>query len=288
MKLRRGLLCTLLVAMVAPLPGAAAAQPGTDEPGLVGIDAPLVWLEGAFGRVAGGSVDEPAAAPPDGTALDTFVRSAPLSMEAAVPFEDLISVNVIAHAPGEHDPEEMLSDGATVFAGPEAVGESVIVATLETEPFGTTEHAWLVNVPDREWTPEALLEVTAPGVELISDAGIVPGVPGDGCYLILCADMGRMPPVDSLEPLRVSVGESLALRTDDGSGLAGWTGHLTPLDGTQIDGIEGLGALTDTVESMVTLTGLEVPAKGEWLLEVRADFDRERGYQWQVFRLDAR
>lgn len=273
---------------MAVLGGAAATGTPGDEPVTDTVHAPLVWLEGPFGRVAGGGMDAPAAMQPSADPLDTFVRGAPMMLEADVPFGDLIAVHVVARPLAGTDTEEQLSAGATTFDGPVGVGSHVLVATLETEPFGTTQHAWLVNVPDREGGPEALLEITAPQLELVADAGTRIGVPGDGCYLYLCADMGELPPPQTLEVIRVGVGETLALRTGDGSGLAGWNGRLTPLAGTQIDGVEAVGALTDTVESMVGLQGLEAPAPGEWRLEVRVVFDRERGHQWQSFRLDAR
>lgn len=278
----------LLLAVALPTGGMVAAQSDADEPMPDVGDGPSVWLEGPFGRVAGGDPQAPAGASPGNVALDTFVRDAPLSLVVDVPFEDLISVDVVARQPSEAAFEQVLSSGATTFDGPAAPGGSVIVATLETSPFGTTEHAWLVDVPDREHTPEALFEITAPRVELIADASSVVGAPGDGCYLYFCADVGKQTPAAVLDPLRVGVGETLAIRTDDGSGLAGWTGRLTPLDGTAIDGVESEGALTDTVESMLGLSGLEAPSAGEWLLEVRVVFDRERGHQWQFFRVDAR
>lgn len=290
MKSRLIMIIALALA-VAALGGTVAAQSSptsTPEPVVNAKEAPLVWLEGPFGRVAGGSPGSPATALPGGDPLDTFVRSAPLMLESDVPFDDLIAVHVVARSLDESHTAEPLSDGATTFDGPDAIGTHVVVVTLETEPFGVTEHAWLLDVPDREGGPEALLDITAPQIELIADAGIRVGVPGDGCYLYLCADMGELPPPHTLEVLPVGIGETLALRTDDGSGLAGWNGTLTPLAGTQIDGAAAHSALTDTVEPMVGLVGLEAPTAGDWLLQVRVVFDRERGHQWQSFRLDAR
>ncbi len=278
----------LLLAMVLSTGGAAAAPSFDEAPLPVPQTAPQVWLEGPFGRVAGGTVDQPAGAPPNGGALDAYIRGAPVSMEVSVPFEDLITVQVVARPIDGVAAEESLSDGATTFQGPSSPGATCIVATIETEPFGTTQHAWLVDVPDREYTQEALFEITAPGVELISDAGITVGALGDGCYLYFCADMGEPPPPETLAPLHVGVGETLALRTDDGSGLAGWNGQLTPLAGLAIDSVTANGSVTDTMETTLSLAGLEAPAAGEWLLEVRVVFDRERGHQWQTFRLDAR
>jgi hypothetical protein len=278
----------LLLAMVLSTDGAAAAPSFDEAPLRVPQAAPQVWLEGPFGRVEGGTVGQPAGAPPEGGALDAYMRGAPVSLEVAVPFEDLLTVRVVARPVDGVAAEESLSDGATTFQGPSSPGGNLIVATIETEPFGTTQHAWLVDVPDRDYTHEAPFEITAPGVELISDAGITAGAPGDGCYLYFCADMGEPPPPESLAPLHVGVGETLVVRTDDGSGLAGWNGQLTPLAGLAIDSVTAKGPVTDTTEATLSLAGLEAPAAGEWLLEVRVVFDRERGHQWQTFRLDAR
>jgi hypothetical protein len=165
------------------------------------------------------------------------------------------------------------------------VGHSVITAAVTSATHGRTEHAWLVDVPDREGDEEALFDITAPGVLVVSDAGAVAGSPGNGCYAYLCVDVGGPPPPDTLDPLQVGIGETLAVRTDDGSALAGWTGTLTPLGDEDGAEIKAVGALTDTVESMLTLLGLEPPHAGEWLLELRVDFDRERGWQWHAYRL---
>ena len=58
---------------VAGAPQASASAPVTT--------APAVWLRGPFGRVAGGSLVDPATAPPGEQPLGTIVRGAPLVLE---------------------------------------------------------------------------------------------------------------------------------------------------------------------------------------------------------------
>jgi len=282
-KIHRLLLPVLLVTLVVvSSAGAIAAEP-TYEP----TDGPAVWLKGAFGRVLGGDPGRPAAAPPAGKALDAFIRRAPLVLEVEMSPEDLLELTVVSRQSASGAAEERLSDGATEFEGPDVVGHSVITAAVTSVTHGRTEHAWLVDVPDREGDEEALFDITAPGVLVVSDAGAVAGSPGNGCYAYLCVDVGGPPPPDTLDPLQVGIGETLAVRTDDGSALAGWTGTLTPIGDGDGAEIKAVGALTDTVESMLTLLGLEPPHAGEWLLELRVDFDRERGWQWHAYRLVA-
>ena len=280
MKTHRLLLPVLLLTLMASSAGANAAEPA-DEPS----DGPAVWLKGAFGRVLGGDPARPAAAPPAGKPLDTFIRRAPLMLKVEMSPQDLLELTVVSRPSAPGGDEELLSDGATEFKGPDAAGNSVITATVTSAAHGRTEHAWLVDVPDREGEEEALFDITAPGVLVVSDAGAVAGSPGNGCYAYLCVDIGGPPPPATLDPLRVGIGETLAVRTDDGSALAGWTGTLTPLGDGDGAAIEAVGALTDTAESMLTLPGLEPPSAGAWLLELRVDFDRERGWQWHAYRL---
>jgi len=67
--------------------------------------------------------------------------------------------------------------------------------------------------------------------------------------------------------------------------MAGWTGTLTPLGGTRAGRIAAAGVFSETPQAVAMLAGLETTAPGEWLLELRADYDRERGWQWFAYRL---
>jgi hypothetical protein len=264
---------------------ASAAAAAIDEPAIA--SGPQVWLRGAFGRVASGPVQHPAGAHPDDAALDTYLRQAPLVLDVAVPFEDLLAVSAVSRPPGDSATEERLSSGTTVFDGPDRVGEAGHTPPHTTTRNGETEHAWRISVPDRRGEPDSLFDITPPAVYVVSDDGEVSGVHGNGCYAYLCSETGGLGPPSALDALRVGVGETLAVRTEDGSGLAGWTGRLTPLGSTSGAPFEATGVLSDTAESMLSLVGLEAAA-GQWLLELRVDFDRERGQLWHAYRLIAR
>jgi hypothetical protein len=198
--------------------------------------------------------------------------------------EDLLGVEVTS-SPLDGADVERLSSGATVFAGPDTPGVFVVTATVTTAPHGPSQHAWLLAVPDRIGGEDALLDIPGPGAVLSSATASRPGEPGNGCHLYLCVDVGYQPPAASLPALPVALGETLALRLTDGSGMAGWTGSLTPLEGTAAEARESEARSPLEPAAEVRLAGLEPTTTGEWLLQVRADLDRERGWQWFLFRL---
>lgn len=282
MSVRGSLLSGLLLILAAPSMGAAAADPATTPASPE--SAPDVWLKGAFGRVLGSSPAAPAAAPPSGAPLDAFVRQAPLTLETDVPQQDLLDVTVVSRLL-PRGTDVSLSDGASPFQGPEAVGTHVITASVTTAGHGDSRHAWLVSVPDRAWSEDVLFEITPPEIRLVSDADEMVGIPGNGCYAYLCSDIGGVPLPPTKEPLQVAIGETLSVRTGDGSALAGWSGRLKRLDDSTGKLTEASGASTEGMESMVLLPGLEASSAGRWLLEVRVDFDRERGWQWHGYHL---
>ena len=283
----RSLLTALLLGLAVPLAGLATVA----EPAPPGTGVPQVWLSGAFGRVPGGDPASPASTPPHHTPLDTWIRRAPLGLQVDVAPEDLLAVQVVSRQRnGAH--EERLSSGSTLFPGPDRPGVTVLVATISTKPHGRSQHAWLLAVPDRAGGVEALLDIPAPVARLMSKAGSVAGEPGNGCFVYLCVDVGYQPPAASLQALPAAVGETLSLALDDGSAMIGWAGTLTPVADT-ITPLAGSGVEARTAEASPLLTptpvaelaGLEPTAAGEWLLQVRADLDRERGWQWFVYRL---
>jgi hypothetical protein len=285
----RSLLTALLLGLLLPLAGSTTVAAPSPPP----TGVPQVWLSGAFGRVPGGDPASPASTPPHLTPLDTWIRRAPLSLQVDVAPEDVLAVGVVSRQrDGAH--EEHLSSGSTLFAGPDSPGVTVLVATITTEPFGRSQHAWLLAVPDRDGGEEALLDVPAPVAMLTSKAGSVAGEPGNGCHVYLCVDVGYQPPAASLEALPAAVDETLSLALDDGSAMVGWAGTITPLADT-ITPLAGSGVEARTAQAGPALTptpiaelaGLEPTAAGEWLLQVRADLDRERGWQWFVYRLVA-
>ncbi len=180
---------------------------------------------------------------------------------------------------------EVLSSGDLVFEGPDGPGSHLLVATVQ-DGEGTRHHvAWLVAVPDREPPPDGLYDIPAPEVVIESEQGQATGLTGSGCYAYLCVDTGGLPPLSSLEALPVRVSETMGLRLSDGSAITAWEGSLSRLDGDGPPLLEASGVLTDSAAGQVALAGLEAPAAGEWLLELKVVFDRERGWLWTVYRL---
>jgi hypothetical protein len=275
------------VLVVAMTSSVAGAEPAPDEGRPApAAPSPTMWLKGPFGKVIGGPPDLPATALPDQRPLDTWMRSAYLQLLSDVEGRDVRSLHVVARPVGGSEAIE-LSDGVVGFAGPDAPGRYVITATLETAEASISEHAWLVEVPDRGGEPELLWEMPAP-TALLSTVGTsdVAGIPGHGCYVYLCVEAGYRPSTDSLEPVQLAPGEHPRLRLDDGSAMVHWVARLESpaVAGTPIRQREGGSAGAPFTET--ELTGLVPPTPGIWLLEVRADYDRERGWQWFVFRLD--
>ncbi len=227
-------------------------------------------------------------APPDDRALDSWMRGAPLELSTDLALTEPIEIWVVSRPADGEGREELLSTGATSFDGPDHPGLNVVTASVTTESHGPSQHAWLVETPDRSGGPELLLDIPGPRLELVSASGSVSGEPGHGCYAYLCVHVGYRPPLETLEVLPVAIGETLGLQLDDGSAMSGWTGTLEPL-GTFATAEPARAAATfgDGARAAPRLDGLEVPAAGEWLLELRADFDRERGWQWFLYRLMA-
>lgn len=271
---------------VAQAPSAVpGATPPTDLPQTVAAASaasPVVWLRGPFGTVPGGSREEPATAPPSGEALDMHTRRMPILLEV----DDaslLPAIHVVAEptGPGER---EYLAHGEPAFEGPSMPGEHLIVASL---PGGDAveERVWLVVVPDREPPADGLIDIPAPPILVSTAAGTQAGMMASGCYAFLCVEAGPSAPPESLQPLSAEAGETPLLRIADGSALVAWQGRLTPLGETDGESREAGGAITDSPVAEVALAGLEPPGRGGWLLEVRVDFDRERGWLWNAYRL---
>jgi hypothetical protein len=248
-------------------------------------EAPVLWLRGPFGKVAGGTRGDPATTPPGGGPLDMAYQRMPLSLEADDP--GLLSGIRVTSELVETGQRETLAQGQPVFEGPALPGVQLVIASLSRG--GTVvELAWLVDVPERELPEDGLvIDIPAPGVIVSTESGQQVGVMADGCYAFLCVETGPPPPASTLAALVTRVGETPVLSIGDGSALVAWQGRLSPLGGTQETAREATGAITDTPTVIVPLDGLEPPARGDWLLEVRVEFDRERGWAWYDYRLIA-
>jgi len=260
-------------------PTVAASDPGGSEPVLV---EPTIWLRGPFGRVAGGTPQDPATAAPQGLPLDTFVRRAPLVLEAEDPAL-LSRVEVLARAVDSPGDADVLSHDGPGFEGPSTVGRHLVVASLDDDP--GWQRAWLLDVPDRDPPEDGIYDIPAPAILVSTTAGTQRGILGDGCYIYLCVETGRPTPADQLEPLSAVVGETPELRIGDASALVAWEGSLAPLDTTRGEARQAFGAVTDTATSTVSLSGLEPAGPGEWLLDVEVELDRERGWLRTSYRL---
>ena len=268
----------LPLVLALALPTVAAASDRAQEV--------VVWLKGPFGAVVGTDIEEPATAAPDARALDTWMRRATLELAVDPPLEQGATVSLRSIALDGGQVVELPLDDDRWVTAPDRPGLHTVVATVRQDGREPSEHAWLLEVPDRPGSWETLLEMPPLEASLSTANGSVVGVRGHGCYVDSCQEVGYRPPAASLAPLAVSVGEPLTLGLADGSALVHWEGRLEPQTGTRS---ETRLAEADFDGPVIgpTLVGLEPDQPGEWLLELRVDYDRERGWQWYLFRLIA-
>lgn len=278
----------ILVALTLSVTLSLAAVPVA---GMAGSAAPgselSLWLKGPFGTVLGGSAEAPAATPPEGNPLDAWMRGATLEIAADVPFDELVELRVTSRPATDDAPGRSLAEGEWWFRGPDIPGLYVISASAEAAGRLATERAWLVEVPDRPGAWETFLQMPMVGAELRAAAGTVAGERGHACHVGLCQEVGLRPPPDTLPALSVAIGETPSLHLSDGSALVHWQGRLEPLAGTIAETRLAQDTFEHEPRAAPELVGLEPTAAGEWLLEVRADYDRERGWGWYLFRLIA-
>lgn len=299
------------LASPAASPGRATVADATPP----ATDAAALWLRGAFGRVAGGSLTHPGSAAPSAQPLDTFVVRAPLLLELpdvpGITLDRVIAVEapwqlpVVApsHSPTPSEPSASggaeptvlwspsdgrggVPEGAIVFEGPGEPGTALLVAELTTSG-GSRQVAWLLLVPDREPPADGLYDIPAPGIVVSSAGSSRTGRTANGCYAFLCVDVGHAPPTAELPSLPARVAEVLQVRLSDGSAIVGWSGRLTPLDMPRrrtLDASAGPGSPDEVMQ----LSGLAVPAVGRWLLDLEVEFDRERGWMRTFLVIDAR
>lgn len=243
-------------------------------------------LSGTFGTVAGADPANPATAAPDGRPLAAWMRSETLELALDPPLDDETSVSITATALEDGESIELSLEDGRWLTGPDAPGLHTIVATVARGSTDAREHAWLLDVGDRPGSWETMLEMPAIEGRLVASSGSVLGERGHGCLTDFCQEVGYRPPADSLAPLPVSVDEPLRLELSDGSAIVHWEGRVEPLPETASE-TRIAEATFDEPVAGPALSGLEPDLAGEWLLEVRADYDRERGWQWYLFRLTA-
>jgi len=291
--LTRVLVSLLLVQALVPAAragGGDASPPAAVEASTASVSPPApvdltVWLRGPFGRVAGGTLERPGTAPPGDQPLDTLVRHAPLVLEAGEGM-DASALVVAARSLDAAGAVEPLSDGAFEFDGPDGIGRHLIVAHVTSMSGVTSQYAWLVDVPDLQPPADGLYDIPAPAIVVTSGAGSTEGRSGSGCYAYLCVDVGHPPPSETLPVLAVKAGELLTARAADGSALTAWAGRLSSLDDPAQDDTRAKAVLTGPLENVVSLSGLEPPASGRWLLDLEVEFDRERGWMRTFYVLD--
>lgn len=245
------------------------------------------WLSGTFGTVLGTDPARPATALPDGRPLAAWMRAETLEIvvEPALGDGDGLTVTA-ADAESGSTVELSVTDGRWV-TGPSTAGAHTVVAAIEREGAEPTHHAWLLEVDDRPGGWDTLLQRPPLEARLVAVGGSVIGERGHGCLAGFCQEAGYRPPGGTLPPLEVVVGEPLRLELADGSAISHWQGRAEPQAGTSSE-VRLAKATFDVPVAGPQLTGLEPDAAGEWLLEVRTDYDRERGWQWYLFRLVAR
>jgi len=283
----RIILSSLVLSLAVPFGGTAAMGAEPSASSGTEATAPHVWLNGPFGTVLGADPAAPAGAAPAGAPLDTWIRGAPLLLGTELASGDALDVSVVSTPLDGHGRPEQLSVGDTEFSGPDTTGLNVITATVRTDPYGTSEHAWLVVVPDRESDPGLLFDIPGPRVRLLSDAGSVDGEQGHGCYVYMCREVGYRPPETALDALPMGAGETPSIEIDDGSAMVGWKGTLEPLHDTLIEPILAEETFADAPRVTTKLTGREPTVAGEWLLERLVEYDRDGGWQWFLYRLIA-
>ena len=156
-------------------------------------------------------------------------------------------------------------------------------ATLATGEKATA--AWTIVVPDRPLPPDGLIEVPAPALTLAGRSGTVTGWAGSGCYIYLCVDVGRLPPLRTLPHLDVTSGEPLTARLDDGSGIAAWKVTLYPI----VSGVQSaMDEIGDEPTSAIEAFTVTAPAAGDWLMQTEVSYDRLRGWTHTFYHLTAR
>jgi hypothetical protein len=273
--------------------GLTGVAAGSSE-GDAGRTAPeplTVFLYGPAGRLAGTPVSRSAPAP-DPARLrpyDTAGRDPALELQSDDPRVLFGAWRVTATPVPVGEPVVLAEregpgpSAERITLEPPPPGSWILRATLvPADPSGASfDRVWRVIVPDRS-PPETL---PAPDVVLFGGGSTLLAVPGSGCYVGVCGDIGREPPSGTLPRLRLDrPDEPVTVTLSDGAPIA-----AIRVTGRRIgeDGREGRAVrlLDTTLEPPASPVLVPPPRSGTWRLELLVRFDFERGYQTAYARL---
>ncbi len=249
--------------------------------------AAVVTLNGPFGSVdrepSPPDVDWPDAGGLQG--LDTYVRSAPLTLTftdldltfaawtvSVTPAASPVSSSALATVPYPPSKPELLR-----VTGP-STGDWLLRADVTPTGRAAASYLWRLRVPDRGPPADGHVVVPAPHALLATPDAKVKGIPGSGCYVSTCDDIGRPPPANDLEQLAATPGGRLTLSLGDGSRFVRWNVHARPVDDAS--------ATPATLDRGHDPAGVEqasfaAPGSGDWYVTIVLTFDRRRGsYTW--------
>jgi hypothetical protein len=282
MRLAMRLLLVASASAVSPAPVVTALEDPSPSPGTT-APQPIIWLRGPFGTVPSG----------DDAPLDVYVRSAPLRLETGDPDVSIgewrASFQVVG---GGAAPTEMhgsadggVEAGGATITGPDEPGAYRLETEATLSDGSDATAAWTVVVPDRPLPPDGLIEVPAPELLLTGGSGTVAGWAGSGCYIYLCVEVGRLPPLRTVTQMDVTAGEDLRLRLSDASGIAAWKVTLYPI----VSGLQpAMDEIGDEPDAPLEYFDVEAPVPGEWLMLAEVTFDRLRGWRHAFYRLTSR
>jgi hypothetical protein len=249
--------------------------------------APVVTLNGPFG-----SVDRDPSPPgvdwPDASglqALDTWVHSAPLTLTlvdpdltfAAWTISVIAAVSPTSTAPLEAAPYPPSNPELLRITGPRT-GDWLLRAEVSSTGGAAASYFWHLTVPDRDPPADGHVVVPAPHALLATAGARVTGVPGSGCYVGACSDIGQAPPARALEQLASTSGGALTLSLSDGSRFVRSNVGARPIHDTAT----GPTILERSRDSAgVDHATFAAPGSGDWYVTISIAFDLRRGsYTW--------
>jgi hypothetical protein len=260
----------------------------TPPPTTTAGEAPAVTLNGPFGSVdqdpSPPGVDWPHAAGLE--RLDTYVHSAPLTLTIVDP--DLTfatwAVSVIPAASTatsaaalEATPYPPTNPELLSVTGPPG-GDWLLRADVTSAGHAPASYFWRLGVPDRDPPADGHVVVPAPDALLATSAASVTGVPGSGCYVDTCSDVGRVPVARDLQQLAGTPRAALTLSLTDDSRFVRWNVSARPVQDTT--------TRPTTLERGRDPAGADrftfaPPGRGDWYVTISITFDRRRGsYTW--------